>query len=339
MPRLLLSLLAGALTALAAAPAVPLKVSQPLERSVVQRDGSGRGRILAAAAGAEPSDQIEVRVRDRKDDRVAIDWTAPGRLELGTGWYQFEFRAKRGAIVVGQATVERVGVGEVFITCGQSNSANHGKPTQQATDERVSAHDLGTGRWQPCKDPQPGATGGGGSPWPLLGDQLAKRHDVPVGFISVGVGATAVSYWSPGGKGYARLKQALQAVGPNGARAVLWHQGESDAIAGTTAERYAQLLGAIIEQSRADAGWRIPWGVARASFHPSPQATEQRQAAIIAGQNKVIAAGPDIFAGPETDGYHTKGWLSDSVHFNQQGLTAHARGWADALAPRIPGKK
>ena len=149
----------------------------------------------------------------------------------------------------------------------------------------------------------------------------------------MGVGATAVSFWTPQGPGYQKLKQALQLCGAHGCRAVLWHQGESDSIAGTSAENYAKMLGEAIVQSRKDAGWDVPWGVALASFHPDPKATAERQAAVVAGQQKVIATVAGVFRGPETDSYHSRGFLNGSVHFNAQGLAAHAQGWADALAP------
>ena len=227
-------------------------------------------------------------------------------------------------------------MGEVFITCGQSNSANHGAPPQKAQDERVSSCHFGNGLWRHGDDPQPGASGKGGSAWALLGDLLAKKYDVPVGFICVGVGGTPVSFWTPRGRGYAQLKRALQIAGPQGCRAVLWHQGESDSMAGTTAGNYAQMLGSAIAQSRKDAGWDVPWGVALASFHPAPAATPARQAAVIEGQKKVITMVPNVFKGAETDSFHTRGWLADTVHFNAKGLAAHAQGWADALEKHIP---
>jgi lysophospholipase L1-like esterase len=264
------------------------------------------------------------------------DWekvSADMKLELPAGWYQLEFRAMKSGALVATAGVDHVGVGEVFVTCGQSNSANHGQPPQQAEDERVSSRHFQTGLWQHADDPQPGASGEGGSPWALLGDLLVKKHDVPVGFICVGVGGTAVSYWTLNGGGYARLQQAVQSLGPQGCRAVLWHQGESDSLGGTSAKDYAKMLGETIAQSRKDAGWDLPWGVALASFHPAPEATAERQAAVVAGQRKVIATVPGVFQGPETDSYHTRGWLCDTVHFNAQGLAAHAQGWADAVAP------
>ena len=50
-----------------------------------------------------------------------------------------------------------------------------------------------------------------------------------------------------------------------------------------------------------------------------------------------MARVPGVFQGPDTDSYHTRGWLSDAVHFNQDGLDAHARGWAAVLNDRIAG--
>lgn len=319
-----------------------LKVTQPTERAVFQRDAHGVAEVpLAVTYSEEQADTVDVRVLDCKTQAPVKDWTpvtAGMKLTLKAGWYQLDFRAKKAGTVVTTSCVKRVGVGEVFVTCGQSNSANYGKPPQKAQDDRVSSCNFQTGLWQHGDDPQPGAGGGGGSAWALLGDLLVKKYDVPVGFICIGVGSTAVSFWTPTGKGYPRLKQALQLAGKQGVRAVLWHQGESDSIPGTSAENYAKMLSDTIVQSRKDAGWDVPWGVALASFHPKPEATAERQAAIVAGQRKVIAKVPGVFKGPETDSFHTRGWLSDSVHFNAQGLTAHAQGWAEALKPAMDKK-
>lgn len=323
-----------------AAMAPPI-IQSPRERAIFQRDDKNAGQIpVICTAPLAAGTTIEVRAINKKTGNPANEWTTlasvgntcKGQLTLQAGWYKLEFRSQNASI----GTVEHVGVGEVLITCGQSNSANHGKPPQKAQDERVSTCHFGNGFWRHGDDPQPGASGKGGSPWALLGDLLVKKYDVPVGFICVGVGGTPVSFWTPRGKGYAQLKRALQIVGPHGCRAVLWHQGESDSIAGTTAENYAKMLGSTIAQSRKDAGWDVPWGVALASFHPSPKATPERQTAIIEGQKKVIATVPGVFQGAETDSYHTRGWLADTVHFNDKGLAAHAQGWADALANRIP---
>ena len=321
-------------------PASSLSIVQPTERAIFQRDAHNVGEVpVAATVTNGQADTVEVRVLNRQTKLPVKEWVKviPGmKLTLPAGWYQLEFRAMKAGAVVATGTVERVGVGEVFVTCGQSNSANYGNPRQKAQDDRVSSCNFQTGLWQHGDDPQPGASFGGGSPWALLGDLLAKKYDVPVGFICVGVGSTSVRNWSPQGSCYPRLKQALQLAGPHGCRAVLWHQGESDSIAGTSTENYAKMLGEAIAQARQDAGWDVPWGVALVSYHPKPSATVERQAAVVAGQKKVIATVAGVFQGPETDSFHTRGWVDGGirgVHFNAQGLAAHAQGWADALAP------
>lgn len=316
-----------------------IRITQPTDRAIFQRNTNGVAEVpLAVSMQDGLADTVEVRALNRKTQVPVRDWekvSAGMKLTLPAGWYQLEFRVMKSGAVVATAGVDHVGVGEVFVTCGQSNSANFGQPPQKAQDERVSSRHFQTGLWQHGDDPQPGADGSGGSPWALLGDLLVKKHDVPVGFICVGVGATAVSYWTPNGGGCVRLQQAVKSLGPQGCRAVLWHQGESDSLVGTSAEDYAKMLGETIAQSRKDAGWDLPWGVALASFHPAPEATAERQATVVAGQRKVIATVPGVFQGPETDSYHTRGRLCDAVHFNAQGLAAHAQGWADALAPIV----
>ena len=329
-------------TALQAAAQTELRVIQPTERAIFQRDGQGKGSVpIEIALSGKPADTVEVRAILREAQTPASAWVkvaGTAQLDLPSGWYQLEFRATKDGGEVAAAKVEHVGVGEVFVTCGQSNSANHGAPRQKAQDERISSCDFNTGQWRRGDDPQPGASGGGGSPWALLGDLLVKKTGVPVGFVCVGVGSTAVQFWTPAGKGYSRLKQALALVGPNGCRAVLWHQGESDSNQGTPAEKYAEMLGATIAQSRKDAGWDVPWGVAEASFNPAPEVTAEKQAAIAEGQKMVTATVPGVFQGPTTNGFRELGFLSDKVHFNAQGLAAHAKGWADALA-MIPGSE
>lgn len=337
--------LVALLASLAAAqPPATIRADQPGDRAVYQRDARGHAALpVVCTLPGDPVEVVEVQAQNRATGQPVGEWLAlaltdgswRGKLVLPTGWYKLVLRARRGPAVVSVGGVEHVGVGEVLITCGQSNSANHGQPPQKASDDRVSSRDFGSGRWAHGDDPQPGATGTGGSPWALLGDLLADRLDAPVGLVCVGVGGTPVSYWLPGQAGYARLRRALELVGPQGARAVLWHQGESDSIAGTSADEYGARLRATIEQSRRDGGWAVPWGVALAAFHPAAEATAERQAAVIAGQRRVIAEVPDVFLGAETDSFHERGMLTDTVHFNAKGLAAHAQGWFEALLPRL----
>ena len=197
--------------------------------------------------------------------------------------------------VIGQASVEHVGIGEVFVVAGQSNSANHGEQQQSPKSDRVVTFD-GT-HWQIALDPQPGASGKGGSFLPPFGDALAERLDVPIGFIACGIGATSVREWLPkgatfpnpptlekrveqlpsgdwvsNGEAFAMFVSRMKSVGPHGFRAVFWHQGESDANQKDSTrtlpgQLYRQYLANLIRQSRQEIGWEAPWFVAQVSYH------------------------------------------------------------------------
>lgn len=320
-----------------------LLIDQPEDRAIFQRDKTNHAIVPILCTAPNATDNVEARAINLKTNEPATPWTSfkatdalhafSGQLSLPTGWYRVEIRSAKGTTPVATASIDHVGVGEVFLTCGQSNSCNHGRPRQSPSDDRVNAMDWQSGRWRHADDPQPGAEGDGGSPWPILGDILARTYNAPIGFISVGVGATSVEQWLPGGDLYRRIKIALGRVGPHGVRAILWHQGENDSVAGTSANEYYHALALIIARSRHDAGWMVPWGVALVSYHPSAPAANYPP--IIAGQKRVIQTEPDVFTGPATDDYHNHDWMADGVHFNTKGLTEHAKGWAEALKPLL----
>jgi hypothetical protein len=315
-----------------------LQVVSPGRHEVFQRDrtshadvpvrGTVTGRIKSVEArarviGGFSGTPTDWRIMD--DAPTAEGFT--GTLRLRAGWYAVDVRVRRVDGSAYGAAVQPVGVGEVLITAGQSNAANSGKPPLAPTDPRVSAY--GPGGWQPAADPQPIATGGGGTPWPVLGDLLAERLDIPIGFISVGWGGTRVDQWLPGLNLYPRLRDALAVVEPNGARAVLWHQGEADASTGTPAPTYAERLSLVIAGSRRDAGYDLPWGVALVSFLPGGDA--ERMAAVVAGQRSVIDSDPLVFEGPNTDDLVGEEWRHDGIHFNEAGLREHARRWSEVI--------
>ena len=241
-----------------------------------------------------------------------------GRIRVRSCHYTVELRVLLDGEVVGSQSVDGVGVGEVFIIAGQSNSANHGVPTLTPADPRVCSTDGST--WQTAADPQPIATGSGGSPWPAFGDLFAARYDVPVGIMSVGWGGTSVGQWLPGNERnlFSRLQFAADTFGEDGVRAVLWHQGESDSIINTNAADYASRLSTVIDAMRVHGGWAIPWGIARVGFLPN--SPPERIAAVVDGQNMVIDSVPFVFAGPTTDDLVGEVWRYDAVHFNEMGF-------------------
>ncbi len=326
-----------------------ITLSTPAQRQILQRGAGGTAGIPISGTYLGTPDIIEARavVMAGTNSGTTTPWqtivAAPsGASFTGTlpavaagGWYQVEVRSVSAGVPSPVASVAKVGVGDIYVTAGQSNAANDGGPAYTPVDDRVSVRTAASGNtWRHGFDPVPVATGGGGSVWSRLGDQLVAADNIPVGFLCVAVGATETAQWLPGTSNYTdRLKPAVQSFPAGGFRALLWHQGESDSIANTSAATYASRMASIIGQTRTDAAWSIPWYLAEASFHPATYLSQEEP--VAAGQRMAIHADPLVFFGASTDSFHLEdaagGKLADTVHFNATGLAAHASQWRDIL--------
>lgn len=367
--------LCGSLLALAASN-IPtfaagfLQLTSPLDYQVIQRANAAIGTIVVRGQWSEASSANWTLESRLITGQQTNDWQRlPASIAAGRfvgqltapagGWYRLEVRAQSGQEAAAEAQVEHVGVGEVLVVAGQSNSANHGEEKQSTRTGRVAAFD---GRhWRLAQDPQPGASGDGGSFLPPLGDALAMRLQVPIGFIACGIGATSVREWLPkgatfphpptlegrvtrlpdgrwvsDGQAFATLLNRLQQQGPHGVRAVLWHQGESDAnqkdasrtLAGPL---YREYLERIIRDTRTGAGWEVPWFVAQVSYHvPGDESSPDIRAAQASLWKDGIA-----LEGPDSDALKRE-WRDSGgqgVHFSGPGLREHAQRWAERLLP------
>jgi len=367
---LLTALLLATLMPLAWLQAAELTLTSPRDYEVVQRVTPTRGmlrlegriseevagdavveaRLVGSASDAEWR-QVNTKIANR---------TLAGVMEAPAGgWWKLELRVSLAGKVLASGGIDHVGVGEVFVIAGQSNSANHGEEKQQPRSGRVAAFD-GT-NWRLADDPQPGASGGGGSFIAPFTDAIIASQNVPVGIIACGIGATSVREWLPKGttfpnpptiegrvekrtdgswasKGaaYETFIARMKSVGSQGFRAVLWHQGESDAnqqdpsrtLPGTL---YREYLEKIIRESRRDIGWDAPWFVAQASYHvPGDEGSEDIRAAQASLWKDGIA-----FEGPDSDAL--KGELRErkgqGVHFSGPGLREHGLKWAEKISP------
>jgi hypothetical protein len=319
--------------------AADFSITAPQAHSVKQRNASQQATLdVEGDLGSLSADAVEVRAVPMAGfSGEATEWTPltlqqslfSGPLTVSTGWYRIEARALSATTVVGESVSPSVGVGDVFINCGQSNSCNSGRGATSPSDPRVCAWGPAEG-WRVADDPQPFGDGTEGSPWPSFADAYAARHEVPVGLITTGVGATSVYDWLPGGSLYPRLQTALNYVGPYGCKAVLWHQGETDAVQNTTQAQYVQRLESIIAQSRVDIGFDVPWGVAIAAY--GPNTAPARIAIINAAQLDVIANDPLVFQGAVTDDLLEGYRIDGGVHFLLPGLIEHGQRWENAVS-------
>jgi lysophospholipase L1-like esterase len=345
-----------------------LVLTSPVDYQVFQREDRSHGAVTVAGT---LTFEAKARFRWRgksltgavSEQWVELPVTAVTRafslkvtLPAG-GWYRLEIQAYNGDTVLAQTQVEHVGMGEVFVVSGQSNSSNWGAEKLVPETGLVASFDGRT--WSVADDPQSGCDGStGGSFIPAFGDALARKYRVPIGVASTGQGATSVRQWLPGGVRvkqqpttggmkqvgsgewesngglFNRLVQRCALLGPRGFRAVLWHQGESEAgqsRAGYPADRqitgaqYFEFMTLLIRASREKAGWPVPWFTAQATYH---HAGDPADAEFRAAMKKLWDDGASQ-EGPDTDALREE--YRSGVHFNGKGQREHGRLWAEKV--------
>ncbi|MES2162977.1 MAG: sialate O-acetylesterase [Pseudomonadota bacterium] len=292
--------------------------------------------------------------------------------------------------------------GEVFLVAGQSNAGNHGDTegtpfTAQLKHRAIDP--VGGVSWQPLQEPVPYTTSSGGqyygSPWGSFADDLGARLGVPVAVLDVAWGGSAVEYWDSSvtaattkvfdpnrnnapvvlfdrlklGAGFLKHLTATDGQLKCGFRAVLWHQGESNAERDFVADPnkpppsrtwYAAKLKGVAQDFRNLTGCTQPWMVASATWlaphvrvddHLDPSTKGAAEAEIRAGQRylggraAVSATEPEFRAGPDTDlligddprapYLAPKAYRWDGIHMTRQGLTVHGQLWSARVAHMI----
>lgn len=351
-----------------------IQITFPTTRAIFQRSTNNQATLSIGGQFSVPLDKVEARFVPRQDGQgTGTAWTTlqnnpQGGVFLGTmsvsgGWYDLEVRGSLQGVEAGKTTLERVGVGEVFVVAGQSNA--QGLPDTnppESQDDRVNCvvnyfNEPRTAA-DPGRAPEFGritrnlkyATNGVTSwNWGVLGDLLAQRLNVPILFLNAGFGASTIRNWRESADGqrtvniycaecgeefkyftngipYVNLKIALNYyTSLLGVRAVLWHQGETDNLPlRTETEQYRDDLKYVIAKSREHAGKNLSWVVARVSL-----AADQVGPKIIDAQNQVIAQVPNVFAGPNTDVVQVP--RPDNTHFSGEGHRQHAQAWSESL--------
>lgn len=353
-----------------------ISLSFPTNRIVFQRNNDNFGYINILGNYTQSLDKIEARLTPvLVGQGIATDWTLvqekpkagyfAGRIGGSGGWYKLEIRAMKDNVVLKIITVDKVGIGEVFIALGQSNAQgipNYG--AKGATDDRVNTIDF---KNTDVLDPLPenlnfvqlgqnvNVAPQGDGPWCYgeLGDRLVKRFNIPVAFFNEGLLLVSVINWResaegkptfnfvldvggrfqlPNGLPYINLKNTLNYYGAlMGVRSLLWIQGETDNFPnGLLSDVYVENLQKIIDISRQDFNENLTWMVARTSLtYLAPSNPE-----IIGGQNKIInKVGNNVFAGPFTDNLQVPRF--DNVHFqnveSNEGISLLAENWDKAL--------
>lgn len=214
----------------------------------------------------------------------------------------------------------------VLLVIGQSNAANHAQLDANPNRVRVFTAD----GCRKVGDPLPGGTGDGTSLWTALDATLRERSRVEPVFAVHAVDATSIAQWTSAGPlrdGLDALVARMRGAGLN-IDAVLWQQGEADAMRGTTAEDYIAGLRGLIDRLR-ERGVEAPVFIARSTY-----CRGDGHGVIARTVAQVPEAIPRTSPGANTDTIRGAGRY-DGCHFSTQGRAQAATLWFDALRPAI----
>ena len=345
-----------------------LSVISPGNRLVFQRGIDGSAVIPIAGACSWAGAAVEARLIDPIKGQpepwtslgtVEADHTYHGRLPASAGWYSLDVRCHHGEEIA-TATVERVGIGEVFVVVGHSVAHGGSINLPGAEDDRVSTIALPQGDMESQRqykftgDPrflpplvgtafrteiQPAPAGNGTYFWAAFGEHVARSQNVPVLLLNAAFGGTSLEHWAKSARGepfahpfvnssirmpYIRLQHALtKYCAVTGLRAILADQGQNDWPEKDENIIFANYQ-AWINQARKDAGFPDLAIVINRQSPPDGFGQIRRV------QQRMIQEHPHCFAGPDYDTLE-KDDTVDRVHLSEAGARKAAQLWADSL--------
>jgi len=313
---------------------------------------------IKLAAGASV-DKIQVSSDGTTWTDLTLDGTSySGSVTLDAGWHTLDVRAiDANGITLTSTKTGKIGVGDIFITAGQSNATNCGDAAQSTVSGNVVSLNLANGRWETANDPQPltinGKTDGSnrGSTWPAFGDAISEMSGVPVGIVSVGWSGSNINQWNPAKVDtsaagwesigfnptdqtlYGRLALAINELDGD-FTAVLWHQGESNWNDTTYAEKLSSLIEAAWNFANENFdSERFPWMVALVSANGNEQIND----VVREQQLAVINLYDEVFQGPDSDKFlgDYRGLNGNHIHFSELGLQALGQAWGWEVGTQI----
>lgn len=310
-------------TAAGFAPAIKADTARQQPDTTAQQADSSRQRTDSVAQRADTTQQRADTVQQKPDTVQQRADTVQQKPDTA--------QQKPDTVVRADTTLQ------VFLLAGQSNMAGRG--TVDAQDRVVNPRVLALNesmKWAPAVDPlhwdKPALVGVG--PGRAFGLALAARDpNARIGLVPAAVGGSPISSWEPGARdpatgtypyddALARIRIAMR---DGKVRAILWHQGESDATP-TQSPVYEAKLRAVIARFRSDLGEpELPFIIGQlGQFDGRPWTADVQR--VDAAHRAIAASVPNV-AYVSSDGLRDKG---DSLHFDAPSARTFGQRYAAA---------
>lgn len=216
-----------------------------------------------------------------------------------------------------------VGIGDIFVIAGQSNAMGPGTYPQEFASTNYIPGLFGFNyAWRQLADPthsnagqvdvvNNNGTAPAGGVWPRIVTRFLTNQSCPIAFVPQALNGSSILAWQPSGSHTNRASlygsmvwRARYVVG--GCKAVLWWQGETDALASMPQSTYYSNFTNFSANVFADLGVKvIPCKLQNSIGISAPAETEINNAIGQAwATDSNTLAGPDLYPITSNDAYH-----------------------------------
>lgn len=254
----------------------------PVDWQIIQQeDGKADIHLSGYWVGNEEGIDYKVYVRIVKEDSsiVVVPWTESccyGENQWNSivrnvpvgGLYRIETCLKESTRKdiewsIRGDMIHHIGIGDVYVIAGQSNSAGYGKDPIYDPPE-LGIHLLkNSGKWDIASHPMNESTNSchienrencnpGHSPYLSFAKQIKRETGYPIGLVQTSLGGSYLSAWNPQEDGvlYKNMMNIIMAQGGK-IKGILWYQGCSDTEEGLC-DTYLDRFKSLVENIRID---------------------------------------------------------------------------------------
>ncbi len=252
---------------------ISIKLTSPKQYQIFQRSATGFADIpISGIYSGSPS---AVEASWNSGTWTALDLNPNSKQfsgvisnqKAGQGTLSVRFSNNHSVV----SSADYVGIGDIYVIAGQSNASGRGNNEQTYSHPLLKAGLFGNDdTWKELADPvdnsrgqidqisNDGCMNAGtcGSHWPLVATKLMADQNVPVAFVPTAYGGSSILEWQYNNSSstlYGSMARRIRAVGSK-IKAVLWWQGETDALNGMGREDYRRNINSFADKVYADFG-------------------------------------------------------------------------------------
>lgn len=323
---------------------IPFEITRPLPYEVIQRAGAtGSIPVAGTIFSGGVAHDIEASFNGGAYATIASAVTgAFAGTRAGQTNGQGTLRVRFVDDTAKLQDTALIGIGDTFVIAGQSNAAGGMTNTQAYTHASLKAALFGNDYvWKNLAgvvdsnvnqvDAVSLDANQGGSYWPLLATSYLASQSVPCAFIPCALYACSITDWLPSADHedrttlYGSMVHRAKQI-PGGVKAVLWHQGETDANSAMSQADYRANMATLAAAIAADLGVKlIPAKIHHWSGAPSTPAAQID--AINAAIDYEWNNDANVLAGPDMS---TPTEVATGLHIatDAEGADAAGRWWA-----------